>query len=74
MGDLLLGLDIGGTKTAFVLTNTRGELLARARRPTELSGDPRRDVAAMAQGALALLDEAGATREDLVGALSLIHI
>jgi len=64
----LLGLDIGGTKTAFVLTNTRGELLARSRQSTELSGDPRRDVAAMSAGALALLSEAGAVRGDLIGA------
>jgi glucokinase len=68
MGDLLIGLDIGGTKTAFVLADTQGEIRARHRRPTALSGDPRRDVDDMAQAALALLAEAGAGRGDLAGA------
>jgi glucokinase len=68
LGDLLLGLDIGGTKTAFVLADTQGEILARARRPTELTGDPRTDLDDMAQAALALLAEAGAGQGDLVGA------
>lgn len=68
MGGLLLGLDIGGTKTAFVLADTSGEIVGRSRRPTELTGDPRRDVASMAEAALALLPEAGASPADLVGA------
>jgi len=68
LGDLLLGLDIGGTKTAFVLVDTAGEILARARRPTRLGGDPRADVDDMATAALGLLAEAGAERRDLAGA------
>ena len=68
MSELLIGLDIGGTKTAFVLSDTRGEILARRRQPTELSGDPRADVAEMARVALELLEAEGAVRGDLVGA------
>jgi glucokinase len=68
LGDLLLGLDIGGTKTACVLADTQGRILARARHPTVLSGEARTDVARMADAALALLAEAGAGQGDLAGA------
>jgi glucokinase len=68
VGDWVLGLDIGGTKTAFVLADTRGEIVARARRPTVLCGDPRTDVQDMARAGLALLDEVGAGPGDLAGA------
>lgn len=68
MGDLLLGLDIGGTKTAFVIADTEGTILARHRQPTSFSGDPRRDLEAIASAALALLAEAGGQPADLVRA------
>jgi len=65
MGELLIGIDIGGTKTAFVLADTRGEIRARSRKPTSLSGNPRDDVDQMVAAALALLAEAGAGLGDL---------
>jgi len=68
MADLLLGIDIGGTKTAFVIGDTKGTILARHRQPTALSGEPRRDVEAMAQAARGLLAEAGGRPGDLVQA------
>jgi glucokinase len=68
MTDRLLGFDIGGTKTAFVIGDTKGAILARRRTPTHLSGDPRRDVAAMAETGLALLAEVGGRPADLVRA------
>jgi glucokinase len=60
--ELLLGFDIGGTKTAYVLSDTEGLILSRHRAPTALSGDPRSDVRHMAEEALGLL---GRTRAEV---------
>lgn len=55
--EVLLGFDIGGTKTAYALSDTQGRILARHRAPTVFSGDPRRDVQRMAAEALGLLEQ-----------------
>jgi glucokinase len=45
---LLLGLDLGGTKVAWAAGDATGGVRAQGRRATEPSGDPRRDVARLA--------------------------
>jgi len=37
--DLILGVDIGGTKVAVVVAHPSGTILADLRVPTDLSGD-----------------------------------
>ena len=49
MGDLLVGIDIGGTKIATSAGDAAGRVMARTRRPTGGSGDPRRDVALLVE-------------------------
>lgn len=60
-----LGIDVGGTKVALAVGDERGTVLARRRRPTEPSGDPRADLARIVDDAHALLDEAGLAATDL---------
>lgn len=54
-----LGIDLGGTKTALAVADAAGRVYARSRRPSELSGDPDRDVARLIADCRALLAEAG---------------
>jgi glucokinase len=61
----LLGIDVGGTKTAFALGDLDGSVSARRRRPTEPSGDARADLDRMAADARSLLAEAGLAATDL---------
>ena len=44
-----LGIDVGGTKVALALGDEEGRVIARARRPTEPSGDPRADLERLIQ-------------------------
>lgn len=60
MTGLLLGFDIGGTKIAYVLSDTDGRILGQSRAPTQLSGNPRDDIRQMAGEALALLERSRA--------------
>ncbi|MDH3687621.1 MAG: ROK family protein, partial [Myxococcales bacterium] len=46
---LLLGLDLGGTKVAWAVGDAAGGVRASGRRPTEPTGDPRADVARLAE-------------------------
>jgi len=46
---LLLGLDLGGTKVAWAAGDAAGGVRASGRRATEPSGDPRADVARLAE-------------------------
>jgi glucokinase len=62
---LRLGFDIGGSKLALALGDAEGRILARARRPSELSGDARADVKRMIDDALGLLRDAGHSVADL---------
>lgn len=57
--ELVLGIDLGGTKVAFSVADLGGRVLAHRRRPTAPSGDPARDLAALAEDARALIREAG---------------
>jgi glucokinase len=59
---LLLGLDLGGTKVAWAAGDASGGVRTHGRRDTEPSGDPRRDVARLADDLRALTAEIG---EDL---------
>jgi glucokinase len=52
---MLLGIDLGGTKTAFALADDGGSLLRRETRPTALSGDARSDVTRIAEIARELI-------------------
>jgi glucokinase len=56
---LILGIDIGGTKTALALARDDGQLVGRVRRPTQPSGDPAADVGRIVEDARGLLEEAG---------------
>lgn len=67
---LLVGIDIGGTKTAYALaeddpSGSPAALIARRRRPTDPSGDPVADLRRMAEDVRQLLGEAGAVATDL---------
>lgn len=62
---LLLGIDLGGTKTAFALGDIQGVPQAQTRRPTESSGDPRADLRRMATDLRGLLADAGAELADV---------
>jgi len=62
---LLLGIDVGGTKTALALGSADGQLKARFRRPTKLSGDPIDDLREMADDARRLVEQAGARLTDV---------
>lgn len=57
--ETLLGIDLGGTKVACALGDARGGIRAHLRRPTEPSGDPRRDVERLAEDLRTLVREAG---------------
>jgi len=58
---MLLGIDIGGTKTALALASRQGQLLARRRYPTRTSGDALRDLAELAAEIRRLVDTADET-------------
>lgn len=62
---VLLGIDLGGTKTQFTLGESTGRIRVRHRRPTEPSGSPERDVARLVDDARRLVGEAGLALEDL---------
>jgi glucokinase len=64
-GAALLGIDLGGTKVAYALGGEDGHPLRERRRPTEPSGNPRADVARMAEDARGLLAEEGLRPEDV---------
>jgi glucokinase len=61
----LLGIDVGGTKIAFAIADSDGNLLARERRPTAPCGRPEDDVARLLEDARALLDAEGLNARDL---------
>jgi glucokinase len=54
-----LGIDLGGTKTVVAVVDAGGSVHAARRRPTELTGDPGRDVARLAEDCREVLAEAG---------------
>lgn len=62
---LLLGIDIGGTKTALVLADAAGTPLRHARIATAPSGDATRDLARIVEACRALLGEHGAQPADV---------
>jgi glucokinase len=52
-----LGIDLGGSKLAIAIADSEGRLIARAARPSRISGDPEADIAAIASDAAALIAE-----------------
>ncbi len=60
---MLLGIDIGGTKTVLALGDEAGEIRARRRLATPRSGDAQADLAGLAREARALCEEAGTPLE-----------
>lgn len=64
---MLLGIDIGGTKVAYTLARTDGEIVARSRRPTPNTGNPERDVDAMLDAVQELLRHNGGMKPDRLG-------
>jgi glucokinase len=65
---LLLGIDIGATKVALAIGDEKGRVVARARRATEPTGRPERDVARIAEDAQRLLAKAGVAPSEIAGA------
>jgi glucokinase len=63
-GNLVVGVDIGGTKTAILVTEPDGTVRARAVAPTAV-GAPERAADAIAALVLAALGEAGAVPRDV---------
>lgn len=62
-GDLILAVDLGGTKTAAALVTSAGDLFHRAQEPTCQSG-PRDGIAQIARLARRLIQEAGLKMSD----------
>jgi glucokinase len=63
---MLLGIDIGGTKTAFAIAHPGGHALqAHTRHPAPKTGDARADVDRIVEQADALLAQAGLGRGDV---------
>jgi glucokinase len=62
---LLLGIDVGGTKTALALGDGAGAIVARERLPTPDSGDAKADLEVLAEHARALVARAGASLEGI---------
>jgi len=63
---MLLGIDIGGTKTAFALAPPDGHVLrAHARHPAPGTGAARSDVDRILEQADALLAESELSRQDV---------
>ena len=50
MNDPLLGIDLGGTKTAVILGTSSGEVLAREQFPTGTPAETRRRITEAAKG------------------------
>jgi glucokinase len=63
-GELVVGADIGGTKTAILVCSQNGEVLGRHVAPTAVGSVDRAPEAVAAQVSTAL-DEAGATARDV---------
>jgi glucokinase len=64
---LYLGIDVGGTKTAFALGDGEGAIFASERMPTPLSGDPAADLRKIAERCRALLAAHGRRALDVAG-------
>lgn len=62
-----LGIDLGGTKVVFAVSDGAGSVLSKLRRPTPLSGDWRADLGEMIEAAKQALGEAEIVAADLEG-------
>ena len=63
---LAVGIDIGGTNTAFGIVNRRGEIIAKGGMPTTGHGTVSQYMQAMKQAILPLIDKVG--HENIAGA------
>ena len=62
---LLVGIDIGGTKTAIAIGDAHGQLLATRRYETRPSGDAKRDLVRLAVEVRQLVDGEGVRMEEI---------
>jgi len=62
----VLGIDLGGTKTALAVGDVSGGFRAVLRRASHFSGNPEQDLAGIASDALEVVSRAGVSREDLI--------
>lgn len=62
---LALGIDIGGTNTAFGIVNKRGEILAKGTMPTTGHDTPQHYIAALQKTLTPFIEDAG--REHFIG-------
>jgi len=63
--ELLVGIDIGGTKVAVAAGDASGRIAARRRRSTEPSGCAEEDLARLAEDVRKVVGEVGATLADV---------
>lgn len=59
MSELLVGIDLGGTKVAVSVGDRHGRVIARTRRPTEACGEPAADLARLEADVRAIVAETG---------------
>ena len=64
---MLLGIDLGGTKVAYTLADTDGQIRARRRDPTPRTGAAATDVDVIVETARALCAEHGGEGPTSVG-------
>jgi len=65
---LLLGIDLGGSKLAIAIAKPDCTLIAHETRPSQLSGDPDADLAAIARSAADLIARSGLSASDFEAA------
>lgn len=65
--DLILGLDIGGTKSSAVLAARTGEVVDRATAPTEIADGPEATIARLLADARALIERNSVPRSRVLG-------
>ena len=66
--ELLLGFDIGGTKSSVVLATRGGEILDRAGGPTEAAGGPSATIGRLLAGARQLIERNRVPLDRILGA------
>lgn len=65
--DLILGMDIGGTKLAVVLSDLKGNILRKVREPTEAERGPDHVISKLIRMSRRLMGEAGVPADRIVG-------
>jgi glucokinase len=65
--DILLGLDIGGTKSSAILATRDGEILDRESGPTEVEEGPRATIARLVSDAKKMLTRTSISHDQVLG-------